>query len=319
MILPDEPKAPEVPKIIQPRNHKAKVSVWADLTVDDLDRINESLNADHIKMVLADIFHLDDHKSSLKTGIVMDLYYYTLQFARENRFSKEQTSAFFSIVKKTHEVCIETPFGNLDETFSYFKELVLCHAVNRPPHSIELFTADQVRLITEYTVNSYFRHFKMYKYAFTPMVRLDLSINYIGIPPTPAPSEETERKSPDGKLRASPMVSVDETPRQLTADDDIWDLADEGEGEPAVDETTAEGEGEQAETEKTPEPEESAARKELRGMIQTYLSEEIKKMKVSMDDQLKTTEELLSKKLDVAEGGGAKKGGRNSAKGTKKK
>ncbi|XP_053375326.1 cilia- and flagella-associated protein 119-like isoform X3 [Mercenaria mercenaria] len=268
----------------RPRNHKAKVSVWADLTVDDLDRINESLNADHIKMVLADIFHLDDHKSSLKTGIVMDLYYYTLQFARENRFSKEQTSAFFSIVKKTHEVCIETPFGNLDETFSYFKELVLCHAVNRPPHSIELFTADQVRLITEYTVNSYFRHFKMYKYAFTPMVRLDLSINYIGIPPTPAPSE-----------------------------------ADEGEGEPAVDETTAEGEGEQAETEKTPEPEESAARKELRGMIQTYLSEEIKKMKVSMDDQLKTTEELLSKKLDVAEGGGAKKGGRNSAKGTKKK
>lgn len=56
--------------------------------------------------VLADIFHLDDHKTSLKTGIVMDLYYYTLQFARENSFTKEQTSAFFSIVKKTHEVCI---------------------------------------------------------------------------------------------------------------------------------------------------------------------------------------------------------------------
>jgi len=56
--------------------------------------------------VLADIFHLDDHKTSLKTGIVMDLYYYTLQFAREHDFTKEQTSAFFSIVKKTHEVCI---------------------------------------------------------------------------------------------------------------------------------------------------------------------------------------------------------------------
>ncbi|XP_060569561.1 cilia- and flagella-associated protein 119-like isoform X3 [Ruditapes philippinarum] len=281
MILPDEPKAQDVPKIIQPRNHKARVSVWADLTVDDLDRINESLNADHIKMVLADIFHLDDHKTSLKTGIVMDLYYYTLQFARENKFTKEQTSAFFSIVKKTHEICIETPFGNLDETFSFFKEMVLCHAVNRPPHSIELFTADQVRLITEYTVNSYFRHFKMYKYAFTPMVRLDLSINYVGIPPTPVPSE-----------------------------------ADEGEGEPAVEEPQVEEEP--AEPEKTPEPE-SAARKELRGMIQTYLTEEIKKMKLSMDDQLKTTEELLSKKLDVAEGGGAKKGGRNSAKGGKKK
>ncbi|KAL4223699.1 hypothetical protein ACF0H5_017167 [Mactra antiquata] len=279
MILPNEPQPPEVPKIIQPRSHKAKVCVWADLTIDDLDRINESLNADHIKMVLSDIFHLDDHKSNLKTGIVMDLYYYTLQFARENKFTKEQTSAFFSIVKKTHEVCIETPFGNLDHTFSYFKELLLCHAVNRPPHSIELFSADQVRLVTEYTVNSYFRHFKMYKYAFTPLVRLDLSINYIGIPPTPAPSEADEGEE----------QKVEETPR---------------EEEPVV--------------EKTPEPEESAAKKELRGMIQNFLAEEIKKMKVSMDDQLKSTEEALNKKLDVAEGGG-KKGGRNSAKGSKKK
>ncbi|XP_060569560.1 cilia- and flagella-associated protein 119-like isoform X2 [Ruditapes philippinarum] len=312
MILPDEPKAQDVPKIIQPRNHKARVSVWADLTVDDLDRINESLNADHIKMVLADIFHLDDHKTSLKTGIVMDLYYYTLQFARENKFTKEQTSAFFSIVKKTHEICIETPFGNLDETFSFFKEMVLCHAVNRPPHSIELFTADQVRLITEYTVNSYFRHFKMYKYAFTPMVRLDLSINYVGIPPTPVPSEETKES---GKHITWNLPS-DSTLRVGRLPGGGGVSADEGEGEPAVEEPQVEEEP--AEPEKTPEPE-SAARKELRGMIQTYLTEEIKKMKLSMDDQLKTTEELLSKKLDVAEGGGAKKGGRNSAKGGKKK
>lgn len=68
-----------------------------------------------------------------------------------------------------------------------------------------------------------------------------------------------------------------------------------------------------------PPAEESEARKELRGMIQTYLSEEIKRMKLTMDEQLKSTEELLNKKLDVAEGGGGKKGGRNSAKGSTKK
>ena len=53
-------------------------------------------------------------------------------------------------------------------------------------------------------------------------------------------------------------------------------------------------------------------------MIQTFLTEEIKKMKTSMDDQLKTTEDLLTKKLDVVEGGAGKKSGRNSAKGKKK-
>lgn len=44
------------------------------------------------------------------------------------------------------------------------------HLFQRPPHSIELFTPDEIRKITEYTVNTYFRHFKMYKYAFTPLV-----------------------------------------------------------------------------------------------------------------------------------------------------
>ena len=36
----------------------------------------------------------------------MDLYYYTLQFARDNTFNREKTSVFFSIMKKMHEVCI---------------------------------------------------------------------------------------------------------------------------------------------------------------------------------------------------------------------
>ncbi|XP_052266000.1 cilia- and flagella-associated protein 119-like isoform X3 [Dreissena polymorpha] len=270
-------------------------------------------------MVLADIFHLDDHKTSLKTGIVMDLYYYTLQFAREHKFTKEQTSAFFSIVKKTHEVCTETPFGNLDQTFSYFKELVLCHAVNRPPHSIELFSADQVRLVSEYVVNTYFRHFKMYKYAFTPLVRLDLSINYVGMPPTPPPTEDELLVTMVAKRKAeihtrSGSVVRNETPRDVN-DEDMWDLVDEGEPEVTDEQPELEPEPERVET---PQPDESEARKELRGMIQTYLSEEIKKMKLTMDDQLKSTEEILNKKLDIAEGGG-KKSGRNSAKGAKKK
>lgn len=288
-MLLSEPTIPQdVPKIIQPRNHKAKVSVWSDLTVDDIDRLDESLNSDHIKQVLADIFHLDDHKENLKSGIVMDLYFYTLEFAKDNNFSKEKISAFFSIIKKTHEVCIETPFGNVEQTFNYFKELLLCHAVNRPPHSIELFTPDEVRKITEYAVNTYFRHFKMYKYAFTPLVRLDLSLSYVGVPVTPPPSEAGEQEE-EAKAEGTDGEPV--------------------EGDVGVPDGASEH--------KTPEPDESPARKELRQMIQGYLSEEIKKMKLSVEEQIKSTEETLNKKIDTVEGV-AKKGGKGSAKGKKK-
>ena len=55
---------------------------------------------------LARIFLLDDYRENLKNGVLVDLYYYTIQFARDHKFKKEQTSAFFSLVKQTHEVCI---------------------------------------------------------------------------------------------------------------------------------------------------------------------------------------------------------------------
>ena len=40
----------------------------------------------------------------------------------------------------------------------------------RPPFSIDLFGADDVRKIVEYVINTYFRHYKLYKFAFTPRV-----------------------------------------------------------------------------------------------------------------------------------------------------
>jgi hypothetical protein len=53
-------------------------------------------------------------------------------------------------------------------------------------------------------------------------------------------------------------------------------------------------------------------------MIQTYLSEEIKKMKTSVEEQIKSTEDTLNKKLEVTEGMKSGKGGRGSPKGKKK-
>lgn len=52
------------------------------------------------------MFDITDHEKNHLSAILLDLYYYTLQFARDNQFSKEQTSALFSIVKRTHEACV---------------------------------------------------------------------------------------------------------------------------------------------------------------------------------------------------------------------
>merc|ERR1712025_277836 len=92
--------------------------------------------------------------------------------------TKEKTSTVFSIVKKVFESCTETSYDNLDDTFKFFKTLLIAHSVQRPPFSIEIFSTLDVERISDHVVNTFFKHFQMYKHAFTPKVRLSLDISY---------------------------------------------------------------------------------------------------------------------------------------------
>ncbi|XP_042330481.1 coiled-coil domain-containing protein 189 [Sceloporus undulatus] len=173
----------------KPQTHKAKICMWKYLDVHSMDLINKAETTDILKSLLADLLNLQDFESNPRSAILLDLYFYTIQFSREQGFNREQTSAFFSIVKDVHEACIETPLPNVEECYNYFTELVFCHSIRRPPFSIDLFNQDQLVLITDYVINTYFRHYKLYKYAFTPQVRLDISFTYIGMP-EPEPKDE---------------------------------------------------------------------------------------------------------------------------------
>ncbi|XP_066485075.1 cilia- and flagella-associated protein 119 isoform X2 [Tiliqua scincoides] len=152
------------------------------LDVHSMDLINKAQTTDDLKSLLASLFQLQHFESNPRAAVLLDLYFYTIQFSREQGFNREQTSAFFSIVKDVHEACIETPLPNVEECYSYFTELVFCHSIRRPPFSIDLFNQDQLVHITDYMINTYFRHFKLYKYVFTPQVCLDISLSYIGMP-----------------------------------------------------------------------------------------------------------------------------------------
>ncbi|CAG5115840.1 unnamed protein product, partial [Candidula unifasciata] len=170
-----------------PKRKQASIALWTDLSISAIDRLNESSSSDHVKQVLADIFMLDDHRTDSRSAIVMDLFFYTLQFAKREQFSRDKTSAFFSIIKRIFEMCIETPFDNKDLTHDYFKDLLICHSVQRPPYSLALFSATNVMRISQHALNTFFRHFDMYKYTFTPEVSLDLALKYSEMPPTPPP------------------------------------------------------------------------------------------------------------------------------------
>ncbi|CAM2115290.1 unnamed protein product [Caretta caretta] len=250
-------------RLKQPQCHEAKICMWKYLDVHSMDLINKAQTTDELKRVLAELFQLQGWESDPRAAILLDLYFYTVQFSREHSFSREQSSAFFTIVKDTHEACVETPLPNVEECYRYFTELLFCHAIRRPPFSIDLFSQEQLALISDYVVNTYFRHFKLYKYAFTPQIRLDISLSYVGMP-EPEPAAELAGELGESVTAPVPPVQEEE--------------ADSGPTAPS-----------------------ESPRAPLREYISAQLCQEMAQLRLAVEEQLRASEEQFNAKLALLE------------------
>ncbi|XP_066131806.1 cilia- and flagella-associated protein 119 isoform X2 [Saccopteryx bilineata] len=178
------------PPLPQPR-----ICMWKYLDIHSMHRLEKTTNVEEMREVLAQLLGLGWPEPSLRDAITLDLFSHALIFCREQGFSLEQTSTACALLQDLHKACIATPLGNVEECYRYFTSVLFCHGVRRPPFSINLFEEEQLLALADYVVNTYFRHFKLYKYVFTPQVRLDLSLTYKGLQaPTLWPEDETEKE-----------------------------------------------------------------------------------------------------------------------------
>ncbi|XP_063791562.1 cilia- and flagella-associated protein 119 isoform X2 [Pseudophryne corroboree] len=290
-----------------PKMKKPQICLWKDLSEHDMETLER---AEDLHRALAKVLSLEGGLAEPRTSVLLDLYYYTLRFCWECGFTRVQTSSFFSIMKETHAVCQGSPLLNEEECYVYFQQLLLCHAVHRPPFSISLFTLPQALRISDYFLNTYFRQFKLYKYVFTPQVKLDLSISCDGI-------SESEVTSDQGPGLAD--TTSEETGEVPTAGGfmDQQDESREGLGLENTDQRLGE------EVAKQPNGHNLAgsATGSLREYIDQRLSVEMGRLKKEVDEKLHQTEEHLQgciRGMEETRGQSArgKKGGkRQSAKG----
>ena len=88
-----------------------------------------------------------------------------------------------------------------DSSFEMFKTLLLRHAIQRPPHSLAIFSLQDVKDIDLFVLDTFYRHYDMYKYALTVEDQLHLCSR-------PAMKEMPELKASD--LRAAREIRVTE-------------------------------------------------------------------------------------------------------------
>lgn len=182
---------------------KPRICTWEDLSYTDASSLLESTATketicEALDKKLAAILSEGNYSNNKRPAILLDLFYYAVLFARKNSFNHEQLSSLFTILKLIHLHCISTPYDNMEEGFQLLEDLLARHSVHRPPYSVCLFKLHQAKLVSEYILQTYFKHYKMYKFAFTKRVLLDLHVKYEGIPETPPVSSVTSKEKLEG-------------------------------------------------------------------------------------------------------------------------
>ncbi|XP_067562231.1 cilia- and flagella-associated protein 119 isoform X1 [Pseudorca crassidens] len=300
------------PPLPQPR-----ICIWKYLDIHSMHRLEKTANVEEMREVLAELLGLGSPAQSLRDAITLDLFSHALIFCRQQGFSLEQTSTACALLQDLHKACIATPLGNVEECYRYFTSVLFCHGIRRPPFSINLFKEEQLLALADYVVNTYFRHFKLYKYVFTPQVlghglqeatphlpafpqcrhlppsfqvRLDLSLTYMGLQaPKLWPKDETGK----GECRGEGWTGLGLKPPPA------FSLAEKEEGE-EVEEQALTPDEEEPETVVQPEPEPSQV-SILRAYIKTQMNKELEQLQQLVEERLKASEERLSSKLTALE------------------
>ncbi|XP_047693912.1 cilia- and flagella-associated protein 119 isoform X5 [Prionailurus viverrinus] len=263
---------------------RPRICMWKYLDIHSMHRLEKTTNTEEMREVLAELLGLGSPEQSLRDAIILDLFSHALIFCRQQGFSLEQTSTACALLQDLHKACVATPLGNVEECYRYFTSVLFCHGVRRPPFSINLFREEQLLALADYVVNTYFRHFKLYKYVFTPQVRLDLSLTYTGLqPPELWPEDETEKEGEEvGEQAVTPQEEELETVVQPAQEPSTVsflqmiphaEIQDDKPGQVSI----------------------------LRAYIKTQMSKELGQLQQLIEERLKASEERLNSKLTILE------------------
>ena len=150
--------------------------VFTDVSAEQVAALGEIREAGDAKAKLAEFLGnpTDDVLSAEQRDALLDMHMYNYAFCQERSFGAKQTSVFFAVVNRVLEADFATNTEAFDVSVGRFRRLLLQHAVERSPVSVGVFSAEDVSAIVDHVTNSYYRHFNLYKYMFTPRLQVRL-------------------------------------------------------------------------------------------------------------------------------------------------
>lgn len=135
-----------------------------------------------------------------------------LEFAIKQKFTARKLGCFLEIMNRVLCILIvDRP--SEDSLYETFKDLLLRHAIQRPPVSLAIFNLADVKAVDLFVQDTLFKHFDMYAYALTVKDVLQLQTVPVFENVDPAPVAELS------KAQEIPARDIDEIYEYLTEEE----------------------------------------------------------------------------------------------------
>ena len=173
----------------------SRTLTWEYLSPVHVARMQGGMDTQGIRKVLeeADNESSSGYFAELNSNqvqVLLDLFFHCLRFAKGQNMTSEKISTLVSILYHTHIDSIDAK-ATMQQSYAIMQSYLISHSVHRPPYSAAVFAVDDVKHINDYLMDSYYRHYKLYHYAFTKRNLATIKTSIVGcvtdVPPNVAP------------------------------------------------------------------------------------------------------------------------------------
>ncbi|XP_073239742.1 ciliary-associated calcium-binding coiled-coil protein 1-like isoform X2 [Porites lutea] len=158
---------------------------WKVLSEEQTQALKE-LTARELEVKVGEVLTIESFHNSLPEACVLDYYVAGFWFAKEQNFTLQQISAFFTLLKVMLDN-IKEHHSSLIESIQKFKTLLAGIGVENCPQNggLECFDVNQAKVITDYFTDSLFQHYRLYQFLFTqePQEEVVISELAVEVPP----------------------------------------------------------------------------------------------------------------------------------------
>ncbi|CAD7932534.1 unnamed protein product [Amoebophrya sp. A25] len=154
--------------------------LFTDVSEEDVLIMRKQGTSERKHYLATKCMRVDHDEGTFPFEIAADFHFHNFNFGESLKFTPEKMSTFLSMMRTVYNESFDLGLS-MSESYELFRHLLLKHSCHRPPFSTGIFELKDVKNISDYVLDTFFRHYKMYKYVYVCIRDLEVKVK-----PTPA-------------------------------------------------------------------------------------------------------------------------------------